>query len=114
MGSEHQRQGRRSEQLASAFLRARGCVILARNLRAGPDEVDLLVVDDGVVAAVEVKSTGRPDVDPLDAVDDRKLERIGRAISQMHHGVDRIDLLGINRSHGRTEVRWLVDVGPFG
>jgi putative endonuclease len=39
---ESESTGRRGEEIATRYLERRGCVILARNWRAGPGEVDII------------------------------------------------------------------------
>jgi putative endonuclease len=48
--------GRRGEQLAAEHLRRRGCVVLARNVRVGRGEIDVIVRDGDALAFVEVKT----------------------------------------------------------
>ena len=84
--------------------------MVATNLRVGADEIDLVAVDEGRRAAVEVKYTTRRGTDPLAAVDSSKLDRVRRASSQTRFGIARIDLLGISDCDGVVEIRWLVGV----
>jgi putative endonuclease len=48
--------GRRGETLAAEHLRRHGCVVLARNVRVGRGEIDLIVRDGDALAFVEVKT----------------------------------------------------------
>jgi putative endonuclease len=48
-------RARAAEDLAAAFLRLRGFRILARNLREGPREIDLVAEEAGWVVVVEVR-----------------------------------------------------------
>ena len=64
--------GRSGEALAAAHLSSRGWTVLARNFRAGPKEIDLVVSKGGVVAFVEVKTRAT-------ATGGTPLEPIGRA-----------------------------------
>ncbi len=62
--TEAQRIGDEGEALVAGRLAAAGWTVLARNLRLGRDEVDLLAVDPGPPAAlvlVEVRRRGRRD-----------------------------------------------------
>lgn len=72
--------GRRGEDIATAWLRANRCKILARNFRApGGGEVDIVARDGKVLLFVEVKTRreGSP-IRPLDAVNKEKQRLIER------------------------------------
>lgn len=51
-------RGTHSEQLAADFLQARGLVVLARNVRCNAGELDLVCLDDQVLAVIEVRQRG--------------------------------------------------------
>jgi putative endonuclease len=51
----HLQRGAAAEELAAAYLQARGLKILARNLRCKAGEIDLLCLDAGLLAIVEVR-----------------------------------------------------------
>jgi putative endonuclease len=57
---EHVRlqRGLAAEQLAAEHLQTRGVKILGRNLRCKAGELDLVCLDDGVLAVVEVRQRG--------------------------------------------------------
>ncbi len=70
--------GLRAEALAALLLSFKGYRILERNYLSGGGEIDLIAQRGRVIAFVEVKA--RPDQNAaLLAIDDRKLERIGKA-----------------------------------
>lgn len=76
----HLRAGRLGEGQAEHFLKKEGCRILARNVRVGRDELDLVVQQGPTLVFVEVKTRanerfGRPSA----AVDRAKRRRISRA-----------------------------------
>jgi putative endonuclease len=48
-------QGMAAEQLAALYLQERGLTIIARNLRCKGGELDLVCLDEGVLAIVEVR-----------------------------------------------------------
>jgi putative endonuclease len=50
--------GRRGEELAAQHLRRRGFAILARNVRSGTGEIDLIATDGATIVFAEVKTTG--------------------------------------------------------
>jgi len=54
-------RGTAAEQVAVEYLQARGVVILARNLRCRAGEIDLVGLDDSVLAIVEVRQRTRAD-----------------------------------------------------
>ena len=55
------RPGLAAEQLAAEHLQTRGGKILGRNLRCKGGELDLVCLDDGVLAVVEVRQRGSAD-----------------------------------------------------
>ena len=82
-----QRIGDDGEDLAAARLQAAGWTVLARNLRLGRDEVDLLGVDPGPPAAlviVEVRLRGRRDFGLAEeTLDHRKRTALRRACGRL-------------------------------
>ncbi|HMJ80679.1 MAG TPA: YraN family protein [Candidatus Dormibacteraeota bacterium] len=83
------RRGDRAEAVAATYLARRGWHVLARNVRAGRDELDLLALDPGppaALVAVEVRSrsTRRYGL-PEDGVDRAKIRRCYRAVSALRH-----------------------------
>jgi putative endonuclease len=51
-------RGLAAEELAARYLQLRGLKILARNLRCKAGELDLVCLDEGVLAIVEVRQRG--------------------------------------------------------
>jgi putative endonuclease len=73
-------RGDAAEQLAAEYLQARGVVILARKLRCRAGELDLVGLDDCVLAIVEVRQRRRTDFGgAVGSVTRRKQHRIIRA-----------------------------------
>jgi putative endonuclease len=71
--------GAEGEQRAAAHLEQRGWRILARNVRAGGVELDLVAERQGLIAFVEVKTRStRAQGLPEEAVDARKRARLVR------------------------------------
>lgn len=85
--TEAQRIGDEGEDLAAARLEAAGWTVLARNLRLGRDEVDMLGVDPGPPAAlviVEVRRRGRRDFGLAEeTLDRRKRMALRRACGRL-------------------------------
>jgi putative endonuclease len=78
----HLRVGARGEAAAGALLEAGGCLILARNYRCPFGEIDLIVLDQGVLAFVEVKTRSSTAWGPpRDAVTAAKRRKIARTAS---------------------------------
>ena len=78
-GTDAHQLGRRSETLAAFFLRRQGYRIVARNVRCGHDELDLVAVRGWELVFVEVKSSRSLQRDLSHAVDEPKAARLRRA-----------------------------------
>jgi len=71
-------KGDRAEETAAAFLMARGCRIVARNVSSRFGEIDIVAERGGVLHFVEVKSgTG---FEPIYNITPAKLSRLTRTI----------------------------------
>jgi putative endonuclease len=86
LSRNHLDLGAEGEARAAAHLRRRGYRIVARNVRAGGVEIDLIARRGRMVVFVEVKTrrsqrTGRPE----EAVDARKRERLVRGATAWLH-----------------------------
>jgi len=78
--SERMETGRRAEDLASAYLKAKGLEILERNFRAKVGEIDLIAKDQDEVVFVEVRArSGRGYGGAAASVDSSKRRRLVRA-----------------------------------
>lgn len=99
LGSAQDR-GRAGEALAAAYLELVGCQGVARNVRLGGVEVDLVVDDGPSRVLVEVRLRSRGDYGGAAAtLDRRKCERLRRAASVLEqNGVQhpRIDVVTID------------------
>jgi putative endonuclease len=58
MNDVRMQRGAAAEQLAAQYLQVHGLKILARNLRCKAGELDLVCLDGGVLAIVEVRQRG--------------------------------------------------------
>jgi putative endonuclease len=58
MNDVRMRRGVAAEELAAQYLKVRGLKVLARNLRCKAGELDLVCLDAGVLAIVEVRQRG--------------------------------------------------------
>lgn len=104
-------EGSRYEEMAAAYLSARGLKILARNYRNRTGEIDIIARDGAAYVFVEVK--GRKDTrmgDPAEAVTPRKQAVIRRTAAwyRMKEGLAedtpcRFDVVAILGE----EIRWI-------
>lgn len=103
-GDGRKRLGARGEDIAVRYLKGLGYEILARNWWSRFGELDVVAVDGDTLVFVEVKLRYDP-IDPLEAVDARKQQRIARLAFDflMHHGMlgrpARFDVIAVE---GRT------------
>jgi len=67
--------GRRAEEMARRYLKERGMVLEAGNVRGGGGELDVVALDGEVLVFVEVKSGAGPG-ELLQRVDPRKRRRL--------------------------------------
>ena len=71
-------KGRVGEELAAAHLQRLGYVVVARNVRAGGGEIDIIARDGPLLCFIEVRRRRRV-LDALVSVDARKQRRLVRA-----------------------------------
>jgi len=117
-----QQIGDEAEVVAARMLEAAGCTILARNVRLGRDELDLVVIEPGppdTLVVVEVRRRGRRDFGVAEeTLDHRKRAAMRRALGKLltlgilPNGVAlprlavRVDLIAIDSDAvGRRSVR---------
>ena len=119
MRTVRQRRGALAEDAAAVHLAGLGWQVVARNLRSGRDEIDILAVDPGPpeqLVAVEVRSLRTSAFGaPEERVDRRKVGHMYRGLAAvcssdamaMEHRrlARRVDLLIVDRRTGTTQVR---------
>ena len=109
--------GRRGERRACRFLRRHGMRVLARNVRAGRGEIDIVVLDGPSLVFVEVKSrTGGTGAERsgLEKMDERKLRTLRQGCLRYARGMSRaaescrIDVVTVEFDpRGRVvDIRW--------
>jgi putative endonuclease len=111
------RRGLAAEQLAAEHLQARGVKILGRNLRCKAGELDLVCLDDGVLAVVEVRQRGSADYGGALAsvtwAKQRKIIRATQFLSREKNWSDvplRFDVVAIEGlPEGAHRVEWIKD-----
>jgi len=110
--------GTASEQLAAEYLCAQGLVVLGRNVRCRAGELDLVCLDGGVLAIVEVRQRARRDFGgALASVTWRKQRKIIRAAqfflqrrAEWRIRVMRFDVLAVEGvPDGAHRIVWIKD-----
>jgi putative endonuclease len=127
--TKRQRRGAQAEDLAAIYLARLGWQVLARNVRVGRDEIDLLAVDPGLppqLVAVEVRSaTTSAFGAPEERIDRAKVAHLYRGLSAAGSALSgfpravwllprRVDLVLVDRRQGRTEFRHFRGLEPPG
>jgi putative endonuclease len=123
MSAEHLLLGAEGEARAAAHLRRRGYRIIARNVRAGGVEIDLIARRGRLLVFVEVKTRrSRAQGPPELAVDARKQARLVRGAAAWLHehprrvGEVRFDVIACERDPDGAwrlrQVRGAFDAGP--
>jgi len=110
--------GRYGEDVAAAYVRDAGWVVLDRNWRGAGGELDLVALDGTELVAVEVKTRRTATFgSPAEAVTPRKLARVRRLTAQWLAAHDvrpasvRIDVLAVLvTGRGAAQVDHLVGV----
>lgn len=109
-------QGRRGEAIAATHLQSRGWRVLARNYRAGPKEIDLVVSRGRVVAFVEVKtrttSSGGTPLEPIGRLKRRTVVAAARRWIHEHGRAGttyRFDAVGVAIRGEEVEIEHIPD-----
>lgn len=112
--ARHNELGKWGEQLAIDRLVDDGFAILHRNWRMGHLEIDIIARKDATVVFAEVKTRAEKDLDPLEAVDKRKIAHMVRAAEAYLKAKDwpyqvRFDLFAINGSPDDYTLEYIPD-----
>jgi putative endonuclease len=109
--------GRRAELAVADYLAARGFRVLARNLRVGSFEIDVVARRGDLVVAVEVRTRGARSYErPLESIGRAKQRRMMAAADRLwrDHLADtpdvsrlRVDVAAVTFRDGRTFVEYL-------
>lgn len=107
-------RGRRAEEAAAAFAISVGMTLVARNVRVGRLEIDLVAYDGDAVVVIEVRTRGPGSwVGPLTSVDWRKRARLraaGESLWRTRYKRDarlgrmRFDLMAVDFTDGAPRV----------
>ena len=112
MTAATQALGTLGERIAERWLTGRGWRVVARRIRSGHRDIDLVVERDGMIAFVEVKARrGERFGDPVEAVNWRKQKELGRSarvwVARHGRSLDdyRFDVIGVLVNGERVRVR---------
>lgn len=103
--------GETGEQIAARYLEEQGCVILDRHYRKEHKEVDIIALDHGELAVIEVKTRTNEDYFTAEqAVDHHKRQNIIRVANnyvRRYHRTEplRFDIIAIVGSGATAEIR---------
>lgn len=106
---------RAGERAAATFLEARGAIILERNFRCPPAEIDLIAREADTLVFVEVKTRLHPRSVPAEAVSSQKQRKIRLgaqwylASRQLEDRPCRFDVIAVN---GRSEEDFTLEYLP--
>lgn len=89
--AQHNDTGKWGEEVAAGLLVGMGYAIVARDVKVGRVEIDIIASYAGRICFVEVKTRSSDFVDPLEAVDTRKRARMVRAADTWMQGA-RVEL----------------------
>lgn len=116
MSKERISLGKQGEDIAVAFLEARGFEIIARNYRQKSGEIDIICTDRETLVFVEVKTRKTTRFgDPLEAVNRRKQHQISVTAldylsrNNLHDQPARFDVVGVIIGSGDPQVIHLSD-----
>ena len=107
--------GETGEQMAARYLEEQGCVILERHYRKEHKEVDIIALDNGELAVIEVKTRTSEGVFAAEqAVDHRKRQNIIRVANnyvRRYHRTEplRFDIIAIVGRGATAEIRHTKD-----
>ena len=81
--AQHNKLGKRGEQLAVDYLLTKGYEIVERNFRFDNAEVDIIAKKDDILAIVEVKTRSTNDFgNPQDFVKPKQIKNIVKAVDE--------------------------------
>jgi putative endonuclease len=120
MPTARQNNGSQAEAAVAAWLEQAGWRVLARNVKLGKDEIDIVAIDPGpptTLVCVEVRSSTSPDFGTAEErVDRRKVAHLYRAAGNLkleQRLPKRVDLVVVDRREGRSVFRHLRAVEPL-
>ncbi len=113
--AEHNKLGKKGEELALNLLQQKGYAILAKNYRHKKFEVDIIALHKDTLVAVEVKTRSTPDFgDPQDFVKKTQIKNLVEAVDHYINKNDldyevRFDIIAIISNKLGTRIEHLED-----
>lgn len=113
--AQHNKLGKRGEDIAVAHLQHRHYQILERNYRYNKAEIDIIALKDDNIIAVEVKTRSTPEFgNPQGFVKPKQIQRLVMALDHYisTKGLDyeaRFDIIGIIQNKSGTHLEHLKD-----
>jgi len=111
-------RGRRAEQVVAEYLEAAGFVVVARNLRLGRLEIDIVARQSTLIVVVEVRTRGEgawvTALASLDRVKRERIRRAGQRLWRLRYQRDpsaermRFDAASVRFQDGRAEIEYVV------
>ncbi|AVR45011.1 YraN family protein [Christiangramia fulva] len=113
--AEHNKLGKKGEDLAVEYLRLKEYEILERNYRYQRAEVDIIAKRDHTLIAAEVKTRSTPEFgDPQEFVKPKQIQQLVKAVNhyveENELDVDvRFDILAIVKNKAGTRIEHIQD-----
>ena len=113
--AQHNKLGKKGEQIAVNFLVKKGYDIVERNYRFDKAEVDIIAQRDNVLAIIEVKTRSTTDFgNPQDFVKPKQIQRLVKAVNEyvIENDLDvevRFDIVAIVKNGNSFEIEHLKD-----
>lgn len=113
--AEHNRLGKKGEQLAVDFLIKKNYKILERNYRFEKAEVDIIALKNNMLVIVEVKTRSSTEFgNPQDFVKPKQIKNLVKAVNEyvIENNLDvevRFDIIALVNKNERFEIEHLED-----
>lgn len=113
--AQHNELGKKGEQLAVDYLKAKGYEILNRNYRFDKAEVDIIAKQKETLAIIEVKTRTNTDFgDPQEFVKPKQIQRLVKAVDEYVtvNNLDvevRFDIIAVVKNGKQYDIEHLED-----
>ncbi len=112
--ARHNITGQQGEDIVADHLVSQGYAIAERNYRMGHNEIDIIAIKDTEIAFVEVKTRRSDDIDPLLAIDRKKIRHLASAANayiriNSIRQTPRFDVATVILSEGEPTIEYIED-----